>query len=95
MTPSELKYHVEENTDSYFFDRKSMKFFGDTMKNYGVRNGVVFESHYDEEGNYSNETRTVETWELYRKRPVKCGLKKSAFFDKKTFTVVHPELEKV
>lgn len=34
MTPSELKYQVEQ-TGSNFFDRKTMKFFGDTMKNYG------------------------------------------------------------
>ncbi len=36
MTPRELKYNVEQ-TGSYFFDHKSMKFFGDTMKNYGCR----------------------------------------------------------
>jgi len=35
MTPSELKYQVEK-TESFFFTRKTMKFFGDTMKNYGV-----------------------------------------------------------
>lgn len=34
MTPSELKYQVEQ-TGSHHFDRKSMKFFGDTMSNYG------------------------------------------------------------
>jgi len=36
MTPSELKHHVEQ-TGSHHFDRKTMKFFGDTMRNYGVR----------------------------------------------------------
>ena len=35
MTPSELKYNVEE-TGSHYFERSSMKFFGDTMRNYGV-----------------------------------------------------------
>ena len=66
MTSSELKYNVEK-TDSYFFTRKTMKFFGDTMRNYGVRS-------YD-----------ANTWELYRKRPVKHGLCSSAYFDKQTF----------
>lgn len=38
MSPSELKYQVEQaNSNSFFFTRKTMKFFGDTMKNYGVR----------------------------------------------------------
>lgn len=36
MTPSDLKYHVEQ-TGSHFFERSSMKFFGDEMHNYGVR----------------------------------------------------------
>lgn len=38
MTPSELKYHVEQAGHCpYYFARDTMKFFGDTMKNYGVR----------------------------------------------------------
>jgi hypothetical protein len=38
MTPSELKYqHELHNPESYFFKRKTMRFFGDTMKNYGIR----------------------------------------------------------
>ena len=38
MTPSELKYQVEcAGTCEYFFTRRTMKFFGDTMKNYGCR----------------------------------------------------------
>ena len=37
MTPSELKYHhLRLNPDSHFFDRDTMRFFGDTMSNYGV-----------------------------------------------------------
>lgn len=36
MTPTMLRYNVEQ-TGSYFFTRSSMKFFGDTMKNYGCR----------------------------------------------------------
>lgn len=37
-TPSDLKYYHElNNPNSAFFSRKTMKFFGDTMKNYGIR----------------------------------------------------------
>ena len=34
MTPSDIKYHCRE--DSFFFTRKTMKFFGDTMANFGA-----------------------------------------------------------
>ena len=38
MTPSELKQNVEAaGHEPYFFVYKTMKFFGDSMKNYGVR----------------------------------------------------------
>lgn len=42
---SDLKYYYQEkNPSGRFFDRKTMKFFGDTMANYGVRNyGTYFE----------------------------------------------------
>lgn len=75
-TPSDLKAFYEEECKAgniiggHFFKRETMRFFGDTMKNYGLRS-------YDE-----------STWELYRKRPVKHGLKSSAFFDKDTFNQV-------
>lgn len=36
-TASNLKMFVESGTDSYFFTRSTMRFFGDTMRNYGVR----------------------------------------------------------
>jgi len=72
MIPSDLKYEVEK-TGSVFFTRESMRFFGDTMRNYGVR-------------------QADNTWELYRKKPVKHGLQKSAFFDMKTFERIHPEI---
>lgn len=69
MTPAELKYHVEQ-TGSCFFTRSSMKFFGDTMSNYGCR---------------SSWLNGQEVWELHRKRPVKCGLQDSAYFSKTDF----------
>ena len=66
MTPSELKANIlAHDPDSHFFDRKTMQFFGDTMRNYGVR---------------KTEIGGVPVWELYRKRPTKHGLKSSAFF---------------
>lgn len=38
MTPSELKRKYQEaNPDGHYFDRSTMRFFGDTMQNYGVR----------------------------------------------------------
>ena len=66
MTPSELKANIlTHDPDSHFFDRKTMKFFGDTMRNYWVR---------------KTEIEGVAVWELFRKRPVKHGLQSSAFF---------------
>jgi hypothetical protein len=93
MTPSELKYYVEQGQDRYFFTRDNMKFFGDTMRNYGVRDGGSYISHWDETGNNYDEKRetVVEMWELYRKHPVFMGNQASAYFDKKTFKRVFPD----
>ncbi len=74
MTPSELKFYTRE-TESYYFTNKTMKFFGDTMKNYGVRSAVI--DTYKE--------KNVEVWELYRKCPIKYGFQSRADFNKKTF----------
>lgn len=80
MTPSELKYQVEQaGRDPYFFTRSTMRFFGDTMRNYGVRDAGTIETPTG---------RRVEAWELYRRRPVKHGLSSSAYFDKSTFARV-------
>ena len=66
-TASDLKCHVEQfGNERYFFTRETMRFFGDTMRNYGVRDNG-------------------DSWELYRRKPVKHGLKESAYFDKATF----------
>ena len=90
MTPADLKHHVSSGSDSHFFDRSSMKFFGDTMRNYGVRAAVVVTS-YNEKGDYvGNDGVSVEVWELYRKHAVKHGLKSSAYFDRVTFKRVYP-----
>lgn len=87
FTPADLKYHVSE-TGSYFFTRKTMAFFGDTMANYGVRSVSVDVVDSWDNGEPS-AWHSVEAWELYRKRPVKHGLQKSAYFDKTSFKQIH------
>lgn len=43
MTPSQLKAHYEENNPGgHFFTRSTMRFFGDTMRNYGCCDGGEF-----------------------------------------------------
>lgn len=80
MTPSELRANVEAaGKEPHFFTRKTMQFFGDTMRNYGVRRTTI--DTWTEDG--------VEVWELYRKRPVKHGLLSSAYFEVNTFTRRH------
>jgi len=74
MTPSQLKSKIEE-TGSPFFTRNNMKFAGDTMANYGV---------YSEEI-YTNSNERIHVWTLYRKKPVKGGLKSSAYFRQDNF----------
>lgn len=91
MTPSELKYHVENSADeSHFFSRKSMSFAGDTMRNYGVRSASVV-TNYNAAGDYvCKDGMAVECWELYRKRPVKHGLQSSAYFAKDGYGRIFP-----
>lgn len=85
MTPSELKYQVEQAGHCpHFFTRQTMKFFGDTMRNYGCRDGGVVVTASGE---------TYDCWEVYRKRAVKHGLAASAWFDKVTFERIHPQTE--
>ena len=80
VTPSDLKHRIEgARAESHFFCRQNMKFSGDTMGNYGVRRHPVVVQTWH--GPYL-------AWELYRKRPVKCGLQASAFFDVQTMRQV-------
>ena len=92
MTPSELKYHVEK-TGEYFFSRSSMKFFGDSMKNYGVRSATII-CNYDEKDQYHAEGIITEVWELYRKQPVKKGLKGSVYFRRSDYSKTFARGEK-
>lgn len=84
MTPSDLKYqHEQHQPDSLFFERDTMKFFGDTMSNYTVpRKLVQVKDHHD---------IVHECWELRRKRPVNGGLQTSAYFDATTFERIRGE----
>jgi hypothetical protein len=52
-----------------------MKFFGDTMSNYGVNSRPV-------------DINGVKCWRLYRKKAVKHGLNSSAYFNCDTFEKV-------
>lgn len=73
MTPSDLKYSIQETAPN-FFSKLNMKFFGDTMKNFGVR---------------SNTINGIEVWELYRKKPVKRNLQRSHYFRKDNLEMVY------
>lgn len=80
-TASHLKAFVENaGTSPHYFTRDTMRFFGDTMRNYGVRQCRV-------DG--------VLAFELYRRRPVKNGMSASAYFDAKTFKRIHVSGESV
>ena len=47
MNSSQLKYNHESlNPESYYFTRNSMRFFGDTMRNYGVKTHENFYELY-------------------------------------------------
>lgn len=79
MTPSQLKQnYLEHHPESYFFTRKTMKFFGDTMRNFGVSEDMV-----------TINGSEVKVWCLYRKRPVKHGLQRPFFFSRDTYTLLH------
>lgn len=85
MTSAELRYKIEQSREEpFFFDRKTMQFFGDTMGNYGVRETVI--------DTYSE--KAIPVYELYRRRPVKHGLKASAYFRKDTLARVFVECER-
>jgi hypothetical protein len=78
MNASTLKLHVSIGGNApNFFARRTMFFFGDTMKNYGVRPKPVI-------------VAGVECWELYRRKPVRYGLSEPAYFDTVHFRQVFP-----
>lgn len=90
MTASELKFRVKSaGHESFFFAPHTMKFFGDSMSNYGCRLATIV-CDYDRDGNYAPDGFRTEAWELWRKRPVKHGLQASAYFDPFTFKRIFP-----
>ena len=82
----DLKFLVKlvNDTGSHFFTRSSMRFFGDTMRNYYVvKDAVKVQTPSGD---------IVECWALGRRRPVKHGLQSMAFFSTETKERVHGEL---
>jgi len=76
FTVYDLKREMEQRgNEPHFFSRKTMRFFGDTMRNYGVRKTTIV--------TYAGEV--ISVYELYRKHPIKHGLIGSAYFDVNTF----------
>lgn len=81
FTIADLKREVSA-TGSHFFDRETMRLFGDTMANFGLRRAKV-KTMYGATGKYTGpEGLEADCWELYRKRPVKNGgpFQKSSFY---------------
>jgi len=84
-TAYDLKWeHQARCPGSLYFTRDSMRFFGDRMKNYGVRQPVPVRCGYGE------TVRIIDAFELYRRNPVKCQLQSSAWFCAATLERVHP-----
>ena len=80
-TASELKAHVEAHgKEPYFFTRSSMKFFGDTMRNYSVSGPEMVQTRNGPE----------ECYALNRRYAVKHGLISTAFFSTTDFRRVFP-----
>ena len=72
MTPSDLKYlHERKCPESSFFSRDSMRFFGDTMRNYGVYSATLA---------YADGSDPIDGFVLYRKTPVNNGLQSDHCF---------------
>jgi hypothetical protein len=83
MTASELKYQVEQHgKEPFYFTRKTMQLFGDTMRNYGVSGPLQI---------VNNMGKTVPAWELFRRKPVKFGNSSSAYFNAVTFEREFPK----
>lgn len=83
ISVSELAQRVSA-TGSVFFTRDSMRFFGDTMRNYRVVGPVTINTPTE---------HGVTVWELARKKPVKHKLQSSAYFDVSTFERRHATIE--
>lgn len=74
FTKADLKYEVSRR-GSHFFDRDTMKFFGDTLANFCLSSTTI---------------KGREVWVLSRRRPTKLGTSKAYYFDKQTYEQVYP-----
>lgn len=84
MTSSELKRLVElSGNNRYFFTRKTMQFFGDTMRNYGVTTDTIT----------TPSDEVVDVYVLYRRKPVKHGLQGNAYFRKSDLNITYKKGE--
>jgi len=92
FTSSSLKALYEGNKDNgraLYFDRITMDFCGDTMKNYGVRKVQARAAGYHTDPPF-------EAWQLYRIKPVRSGMQDNAYFSLEGLRLVgvhefHPE----
>jgi hypothetical protein len=75
MTPSQLKAHVDA-TGSYYFSRETLRFFGDTMRNFAV---------YGPKDVTQRDGTKVKAWQLWRKRATKLAAGHVAYFDTTTY----------
>lgn len=86
MTVYELKrlYYLN-NPDGHYFDRETMRFFGDSMRNFGLRDvGKIKRLNFT-----SGEAEEIDAVLLYRRHPVNGGLHGDMdFFRKDTGQVV-------
>jgi len=75
IMPSELKYQVEQaGHDSHFFTRKTMKFFGDTMRNYGVRHcGDMWELYRKKPVNHGLQSSAYFCKFTFKRITIKAG----------------------
>jgi hypothetical protein len=82
MTISELKARVED-TGSLFFTRSTMKFFGDTMRNFSCGTKPI------EIVDFYGAKRQV--YAIWRKKATKIGTDRVYYFDAETFKRVSPQ----
>jgi hypothetical protein len=76
MTKTELIKRVRQ-TDSHYFDKKTMAFFGDTLRNYRIDTNI-------------HNINSVRCYKLNRLSPVNGGLVSPVFFSIDTFEQVDP-----
>jgi len=80
MTVLELKSKYQKNNpDGHFFDKDTMKHWGDTMNNFGIMKNPI-------QINTLKGKKAV--WVLYRKTVKDCFQQKMFYFDAETFNIV-------